>query len=32
MTARAGEIVETLHRRKIDVCCVQEIRWEGLGA
>ena len=25
---RAGEI-ETLNRRKIDICCVQEVRWRG---
>ena len=24
--------METLHRRKIDVCCVQETRWTGAGA
>jgi len=23
MTGRSAEVVETLHRRKIDVCCVQ---------
>lgn len=26
---RAGEIVETLNRIKIDICCVQEVRWRG---
>jgi len=32
MTGRSAEVVETLHRRKIDVCCVQETRWTGSGA
>ena len=25
MSGRSAEVVETLHRRKIDVCCVQEM-------
>jgi len=29
MSGRSAEVVETLHRRKIDVCCVQETRWTG---
>ena len=32
MSGRSAEVVETLHRRKIDVCCVQETRWTGSGA
>jgi len=32
MSGRSAETVETLHRRKIDVCCVQETRWTGSGA
>ena len=32
MSGRSAEVVETLHRRKIDVCCVQETRWTGAGA
>jgi len=32
MSGRSAEIVETLHRRKIDVCIVQETRWTGSGA
>ena len=32
MRGRSGEIVETLARRKIDVCCVQEVRWRGASA
>ena len=27
LRGRTGEIVETLNRRKIDICCVQEVRW-----
>ena len=29
---RAGEIAETLSRRRVDVCCVQETRWRGGAA
>ena len=32
MSGRAGEVVETLERRKIDICCVQETRWRGGSA
>lgn len=32
MRGRTGEIVETLTRRKVDVCCVQEVRWRGASA
>jgi len=32
MSGWSAEAVETLHRRKIDVCCVQETRWTGSGA
>ncbi|XP_065321249.1 uncharacterized protein LOC135928721 [Gordionus sp. m RMFG-2023] len=31
MTGRAGEVVDVLHRRHIDVCCIQETRWKGNG-
>ena len=24
-----GEVVDALHRRKIDLCCAQEMRWKG---
>ena len=27
MTGKSAEIAETMHRRKIDVCCIQETRW-----
>ena len=26
---KAGETVETLNRRKIDICCAQEVLWRG---
>ena len=29
MGGRSGEVVETLTRRCIDLCCVQEVRWRG---
>ena len=32
MRGRSGEVVETLTRRKIDICCVQEVRWRGASA
>ena len=35
MVSRSGEVVDALHRRKVDFCCAQETRWKGakmLGA
>jgi len=32
ITGKSMEVVETLHRLKIDICCVQETRWNGSGA
>ena len=32
MRGCSGEVVEVLTRRKIDVCCVQEVRWKGASA
>ena len=29
MVSRSGEVVDVLHRRKIDFCCIQETRWKG---
>ena len=29
---RSMEVVEELHRRRVDVCCVQETRWKGSSA
>jgi len=31
LTGRAGELVEALAERRIDVTCVQETRWRGSG-
>jgi len=31
LTRRAGELVEVLPDRKVDVACVQETRWKGSG-
>ena len=30
--SRSGEVVDALHRRKIDFCCAQETRWKGESA
>ena len=27
MVGRSGEVVDALHRRRIDFCCAQESRW-----
>ena len=32
MCGRANEVVETLERRHVDICCVQETRWRGGSA
>ena len=32
MSRRSGEVIEALHRRRVDVCCVQEARWKGGSA
>ena len=29
MVGRSGEVMDALHRRKIDFCCAQEMRWKG---
>ena len=31
LTGRAGELVEALADRKVDVGCIQEMRWRGSG-
>jgi len=31
LTGRAGEVVEALSDRKVDVACIQETRWKGSG-
>jgi len=28
---RAGEVIEALSDRKVDVACIQETRWNGSG-
>ena len=32
MVSQSGEVVDALHRRKIDFCCAQETRWKGESA
>ena len=32
MVGRSGEVVDALHRIKIDFCCAQETRWKGESA
>ena len=32
MRGRSNEIVETITRRNIDLCCMQEVRWRGASA
>ena len=32
MVDRSAEVVDALHKRKIDFCCVQEARWKGESA
>ena len=32
MRGRSSEVVETVTRRGIDICCVQETRWRGASA
>ena len=29
MVCRSGEVVDVLHRRKIDFCCAHETGWKG---
>ena len=31
MARRGREVVEVMRRRKIDVLCIQEVRWRGKG-
>ena len=32
LRGRADEVVETMSRRKVDLCCLQETRWRGGSA
>ena len=29
LRGKSGEVVETLTRRRLDLCCLQEVRWKG---
>ena len=32
LCARKTEVCEELRKRRVDVCCMQEVRWKGQGA
>mgnify|MGYP002259950265 CR=1 FL=1 len=32
MSGRGTEVCEELRKRRMDVCCLQEVRWTGQGA
>ena len=32
LRGRSGEVVETVSRRGVDLCCLQEVRWRGASA
>ena len=32
LCGRKTEVCEELRKRKIDVCCMHEVRWKGQGA
>ena len=32
ISGRGTEVCEELKKRKVDVCCLQEVRWRGKGA
>ena len=31
LRGRASEVVGTVSRRNVDICCLQEVRWRGAG-
>ena len=31
MTAKEGELVNVLEKRKVQLCCMQETKWKGEG-
>ena len=31
-TLRGSEVVETVSRRGVDLCCLQEVQWHGASA
>ena len=32
LCCRGVEVCETLRKRRVDVCCIQEVRWRGSGS
>ena len=32
ISGKGTELCEELRKRKVDVCCLQEVRWRGEGA
>ena len=32
LRGRSSEVVETVSRRGVDLCCLQEVRWRGASA
>ena len=32
LKGKSGEVCEVLYRRKVKVCCIQEVRWKGEGS
>ena len=32
LKGKSGEVCEVLHRRKVKVYCIQEVRWKGEGS
>ena len=32
LSGRGTEVCEELRKRRVDVCCLQEVRWRGQGA
>ena len=32
LCGRKTEVCEELTKRKVDICCIQEVRWKGQGA
>ena len=32
LKGKSGEVCEVLHRRKVKICCIQEVRWKGEGS
>ena len=32
ISGRGTEVYEELRKRKVDVCCLREVRWRGEGA